>query len=103
MRGASARISLALATRPASSSGSAKPSQSPAVAAGSARVQGYFPFFTAANATITAANGSNPRIDLISYDYNGAVTVTAGTWATSRLNALKAGLLAVVTSMLPTT
>lgn len=62
-------------------SAQASPDMTVAVAAGNARIQGYFPFFAAANATITAANGSNPRIDLISIDYNGAVTVTAGTAA----------------------
>ena len=62
-------------------SAQASPDMTVAVAAGQARVQGYFPYFTAANATISAASSSNPRIDLISIGYNGAVTVTAGTAA----------------------
>lgn len=59
----------------------ASPDMTVAVAAGQARIQGYFPYFAAQNATISAASGSNPRIDLISVDYNGTVTVTAGTAA----------------------
>ena len=57
------------------------PDMTVAVAAGQARIQGYFPYFTAANATITAADSTNPRIDIISINYNGTVTVTAGTAA----------------------
>lgn len=59
----------------------ASPDMTVAVAAGQARIQGYFPYFAAQNATISAASSSNPRIDLISVDYNGTVTVTAGTAA----------------------
>lgn len=57
------------------------PNMTVAVAAGQGRVGGYFPYYVGANATITTADTSNPRIDLISYDYNGVVTVTAGTAA----------------------
>ena len=49
------------------------------VAAGQARVGGYFPFVAATNVAITTANGSNPRLDLVTVDYNGTLTVTAGT------------------------
>ena len=57
------------------------PDMTVAIAAGQARVQGYFPFYAGGNATITTADATNPRIDIISIDYNGAITVTAGTAA----------------------
>lgn len=59
------------------------PDMTVAVAAGQVRIGGYFPYFTAANATISAADSTNPRIDLVSIDYNGTVTVTAGTAASA--------------------
>lgn len=54
------------------------------VAVGQVRVGGYFPFVTAVtNVTITAADATNPRWDLISVDRNGALTATAGTAASN--------------------
>lgn len=57
------------------------PDMTVAVAGGQARIGGYFPFYAGGNVTITAADGSNPRIDLIVIDYNGAVSRVGGTAA----------------------
>lgn len=57
------------------------PDMTVAVAAGQARILGYFPFIAAQNVTIAAADSSNPRIDLVVVDYNGAVSRVAGTAA----------------------
>lgn len=57
------------------------PNMTVAVAAGQARVGGYFPYEIGENVTIAAADSTNPRIDLIVIDYNGAVSCVAGTAA----------------------
>ena len=59
----------------------ASPDMTVAVAAGQCRIAGYFPFYAGGNITIAAADSSNPRIDLIVVDYNGAVSRVAGTAA----------------------
>lgn len=59
------------------------PDMTVAVAAGQARVGGYFPYVSGQNATISAADSTLARIDIISVNYNGTITVTAGTAAAS--------------------
>lgn len=51
------------------------------VAAGQCRIGGYFPFYAGGNVTITTADSTNPRIDIICCDYNGTVSRTGGTAA----------------------
>lgn len=57
------------------------PDMTVAVAAGLVRVGGYFAYVSAQNVTIAAADGTNPRFDLIACDYNGTVSRVAGTAA----------------------
>lgn len=57
------------------------PDMTVAVAAGQGRIGGYFPFVAAQNVTITAADTTNPRIDIIVLDWNGAVSRVGGTAA----------------------
>ena len=52
-----------------------------AVASGTALVAGASVAVTGANATIGAANGSNPRFDLITINNSGTIATTAGTAA----------------------
>ena len=54
------------------------PDMTVAVAAGQARILGYFPYIAAQNATIGAANATLARFDLVVVNYNGAVSVVAG-------------------------
>lgn len=55
------------------------PNMTVAVAAGQARVGGYFPFYAGGNVTITAADSTLDRFDIVVVDYNGAVSAVAGT------------------------
>lgn len=64
-------------------SAQASPDMTVAVAAGQARIGGYYPVYAGGNATITTADSTNPRIDIITLDYNAAITVTAGTAASA--------------------
>jgi hypothetical protein len=57
------------------------PDMTVAVAAGLVRSNGYSYWVTAANGTITAADGTNPRLDLVVIDSAGAIAVRAGTAA----------------------
>jgi len=57
------------------------PDMTVAVAAGQARVGGYFPFVAAQNVTIAAADSTLDRFDLVVCDYNGVVSRVAGTAA----------------------
>lgn len=57
------------------------PDMTVAVAAGLVRIGGYFAAEAGENATITTANSTNPRIDLVVIDWNGAISVVAGTAA----------------------
>lgn len=57
------------------------PDMTVAVATGLVRIGGYFAHYVGANVTITAADGTNPRIDLICCDYNGTVSRVGGTAA----------------------
>lgn len=57
------------------------PDMTVAVAAGLVRIGGYFAAEVGENVTIAAADGSNPRIDLVVIDWNGAVSRVAGTAA----------------------
>ena len=72
------------------------------VAAGQARVGGYFPFVAAANVSVSAAHASLPRLDLVSVDYNGVLTVTAGTAAAAPvLPAIPANSIVLATVYVP--
>ena len=55
------------------------PNMTVAVAAGMIRIGGYFCFVSAASPTITTADATLDRIDLVTVDWNGAVSVQAGT------------------------
>jgi len=57
------------------------PDMTVAVAAGLVRIGGYFAAEAGENVTITAADGTNPRIDLVVIDYNGALSRVGGTAA----------------------
>ena len=57
------------------------PDMTVAVAAGQCRIGGYFPFYAGGNGTITTADSSNARIDIVVINYNGTLSVTAGTAA----------------------
>lgn len=59
------------------------PDMTVAIAAGLVRILGYFAYYAGGSGTITTAHSTLDRIDLISCDYNGAITVTAGTAAAS--------------------
>ncbi len=59
------------------------PDMTYAVAAGTVAIGGVTAAVTAGNVTVTAANATNPRIDLIVVDNTGAKSVTAGTASTS--------------------
>ncbi len=52
------------------------------VAVGQVSVGGYFPFIASTNLTPTAPVSGN-RFDLVTVDYNGAVTLTTGTASTT--------------------
>jgi hypothetical protein len=55
------------------------PDQTVAVAAGSVRIGGRYVKVTAGNVSLTAADGTNPRFDLITVDTTGTKGVTNGT------------------------
>ncbi len=55
------------------------PNMTVAVAAGQARIAGYFPYYAGGNVTITAAVSTLDRFDFVVVDYNGAVSAVAGT------------------------
>lgn len=57
------------------------PNMTVAVAAGQCRIEGYLPFYVGGNGTITTADGTNDRIDIVVINYNGTLSVTAGTAA----------------------
>lgn len=57
------------------------PDMTVAVAAGQVRIGGYFAAYAGANVTITTADSTNPRFDLICCDYNGTVSRVGGTAA----------------------
>ncbi|WP_290889433.1 hypothetical protein, partial [Arenimonas sp.] len=57
------------------------PNMTVAVAAGMIRIAGFFCFVSAASPTITTAHATLDRIDLVCCDWNGAVSVVAGTAA----------------------
>jgi len=57
------------------------PDMTVAVAAGQARIGGYFPYVSDQNITIAAADSTNPRFDLVVCDYNGTVSRVGGTAA----------------------
>lgn len=57
------------------------PNMTVAVAAGEIRYAGVNYAITAGNGTIAAADATNPRIDLVSANTSGGITVTAGTAA----------------------
>ena len=57
------------------------PDMTVAVAAGLVRIGGYFAYYAGANVTITTADSTNDRIDLIVGDYNGTVSRVGGTAA----------------------
>ena len=57
------------------------PDMTVAVAAGVVRIGGYFAAYAGANVTISAADSTNPRFDLIVCDYNGTVSRVGGTAA----------------------
>jgi len=57
------------------------PDMTVAVAAGLCRIGGYYAYVNAQNATITAAHATLYRCDLVVCDYNGVVSVVAGTAA----------------------
>ena len=75
------------------------PDMTVAVAAGSVNTNGVFKAVTGANATIGAADGTNPRLDLVVINSAGAIAVRAGTAATNPKPAAKSAndvVLAVV-------
>jgi hypothetical protein len=55
------------------------PDMTVAVAAGMVRIGGYFAFVPAASVTITAAHATLHRMDLVVCDWNGVLSVVAGT------------------------
>lgn len=55
------------------------PNMTVAVAGGTVRSGGFFLSVTGANATITTADATNPRLDLVVIDATGAIQVRAGT------------------------
>lgn len=57
------------------------PDMTVAVAAGLVRIGGYFAWYVGGNVTIATADSTNPRIDIIVIDRNGAVSRTGGTAA----------------------
>lgn len=57
------------------------PDMTVAVAVGNVSIAGILVQVTAGNGTITTADGSNPRLDLVSINTSGAIVVTAGTAA----------------------
>ncbi len=59
------------------------PDMTVAVAAGTVSIAGTMLLVTAANGTITAADATNPRFDLVSINTSGTIVVTAGTAAAS--------------------
>lgn len=59
------------------------PNMTVAVAAGTARIGGNLVTVAGGNVTITAANATNPRFDLIVVDNSGAKSAVAGTAAAS--------------------
>lgn len=63
--------------------GQAVPDMTIAISAGEVRIGGVNYAVSAGNATISAADSTNPRIDVISVNTSGAVVVTAGTPAAS--------------------
>lgn len=65
------------------------PDMTVAVAKCAVLTNGVMKAVAAANATITTANGSNPRIDLIVINSSGAIAVRAGTAAASPKPAAK--------------
>ena len=60
------------------------PDMTVAVAAGTVLINGLHYTISAGNGTITTADASNPRFDLITINTSGAVVVTAGTAALTR-------------------
>jgi hypothetical protein len=60
------------------------PDMTVAVAAGRVLVLGVWADVTAGNVTITAADGTNPRFDLIVVDNTGAKSAVAGTQGGAR-------------------
>jgi len=59
------------------------PNMTVAVAAGTVLINGLHYAISAGNGTITTADASNPRFDLITINTSGAVVVTAGTAASN--------------------
>lgn len=59
------------------------PDMTVAVASGTVIVDGVLATVTSGNVTITAANGTNPRIDLVVVDSAGAKSAVAGTAASN--------------------
>lgn len=68
------------------------------------REDGTVTFAAANNQAVSAADGSNPRIDLVSRDLvSGAITITAGTAAASPVAPVTpAGKVAIATVLVPT-
>ena len=79
------------------------PDMTVAIAAGVVRIaSGALVTVTSGNGTITAADGTNPRIDLVSASDTGTKTVTAGTAAASpKAPALPAGNVAFAMVYVP--
>jgi hypothetical protein len=79
------------------------PDMTVAVAAGNIRIGGRFVKVTAGNVTITAADGSNPRFDLIVVDTAGTKTAIAGTAASNAVfPAITAGRVVLAAVYVPT-
>ncbi len=55
------------------------PNMTVAVAAGTVQINGVSVAVTGANGTITTADSSNPRLDVVSINSSGTIVVTAGT------------------------
>lgn len=55
------------------------PDMTVAVAAGTVQINGVSVAVTGANGTITTADSSNPRLDVVSINSSGTIVVTAGT------------------------
>ena len=79
------------------------PDMTVAIAAGIVRIaSGALVTVTSGNGTITAADGTNPRIDLVSANDTGTKTVTAGTAAANpKAPALPAGNIALAMVYVP--
>lgn len=58
------------------------PNMTVAAEGGQARVFGYYPALAPTNVAVSAAHPSQPRIDLVCIDYNGILSVAAGTPST---------------------